>query len=86
MKSKNLMMNCGRGLNWNVQIHDNREAPTFRLQHCPGCESNLTLDTRDEKGFAYFTVEFASQEDWDDFVKSVLTADALYSGEPQFNS
>ena len=86
MKSKNLMMNCGRGLNWNVQVYDNGDAPTFRLQHCPDCESKLTLDPRDEKGFTYFTLEFASQEDWDDFVKSVLAADDLYARTTQFNS
>ena len=86
MKSKHLAMSCGRGLNWHVTIYDNDDAPTFRLQHCPDCESKLTLDPKDDKGFSYFSIEFASQEDWDDFVKSVLTADALYSREPQFNS
>ena len=79
MKSKNLMMNCGRGLNWNVQVFDSREAPTFRLQHCKECESELTLNQEDAEGYSYFTIEFATLEDWDDFVKAVLAADKLHT-------
>ena len=79
MKSNNLTMNRGRGLNWHVNSTDYYEAPSFGLQHCADCESELTLNPKDDEGYSYFTIKFATREDWDDFVKAVLAADKLHT-------
>lgn len=81
MKSMNLGINNCSGLNWHVSIYEVDKAPTLRLQHCPDCESKLALDPQDEKGFSYFTIEFATRKDWNDFVDAVLTMNDLFQNE-----